>query len=110
MKKQKTISFRLPADLFDRLDQVANAIGANKSEVILKLVQESIERMDRQMDKAYEWAGLDPMSLDPKELKHYTAKFTMFLGMVDKGEMEEKSAEAHIKLEGEIYRERMRNG
>ena len=87
MKKQKTISFRLPADLFDRLDQVANAIGANKSEVILKLVQESIERMDRQMDKAYEWAGLDPMSLDPKELKHYTAKFTMFLGMVDKGEM-----------------------
>ena len=110
MKKQKTISFRLPADLFDRLDKVANAIGANKSEVIIMLLKESIERMDREMDKAYEWAGLDPMLLDPKELKHYTARFAMFLGMVAKGDMEEKSAKAHIKLEGEIYRERMKNG
>ena len=110
MKKQKTISFRLPADLFDRLHQVANMMGVNKSEIILKLVEDAIERMDRQMDKAYEWAELNPLLLDPQDLEHYTARFAMFLGMVDKGEMEEKNAEAHIKLEGEIYRERMKNG
>jgi hypothetical protein len=110
MKKQKTISFRLPADLFDRLDQVANMMGANKSEIILKLVQESIKRMDREMDEAYEWAGMDPYSLDPKALKYYTARFAKFFGMVYKGDMEKKSAEAHIKLEGEMYRERMKNG
>ena len=108
--KEKTITFRLPANLFDRLDEVANAIGANKSEVIIKLLQESIERMDREMDEAYEWAGLNPRKLDPKELKHYTRKFAMFLGMVAKGDMEKESAKAHIKLEGEMYRERMKNG
>ena len=89
--KEKTISFRLPVDLFNRLDQVAYMLGATKSEVILKLVEDAIERMDSQMDKAYEWAGLDPMSLDPKELKHYTARFALFWGMVEKGEMEEKT-------------------
>ena len=110
MKKQKTVSFRLPVDLFNRLDQVANAIGINKSEVIIKLLKESIERMDREMDKAYELAGMDPLLLDPQELEHYTARFAMFLAMVDKGDIEKKGAEAHIKLEGEIYRERMKNG
>lgn len=110
MKKQKTISFRLPDELFNRLDQVANMMGANKSEIILKLVQESLERMDREMDKAYELAGMDPDLLDPQEIVHYTSRFAMFLGMVDKGEMDAKSADAHIKLEGEIYRERMKNG
>jgi len=110
MKKQKTISFRLPDELFNRLDQVANAIGVNKSEVIIKLLKESIERMDREMDKAYELAGLNPLLLDAKDIEHYTARFAMFLGMVDKGDMEAKSAEAHIKLEGEIYRKRMKSG
>ena len=110
MTKQKTISFRLPEELFNRLDGMANIAGKTKSEAIVGLLEYALAILDSQIDKAFNWAGLKPESLSRQEHLHYIKKFSTFWEMVDKGLMDVKTAKEHFELEGDIYRKRKKNG
>lgn len=55
-----TRTFRLPADLVERFDQAAELVGVNKTDVVVKAIEDFVLRVEREkvvneMDKYYEY-------------------------------------------------------
>lgn len=67
MGKSKTVSFRLPEKLYQRFKEAASIEKATMTDLLNGFIEKQVEKLEKQIDDAYEIAGTERGKAGPAE-------------------------------------------